>query len=52
LHGYGFDKDGIIEARPFEGAANEPYDSWPGNATQLWATALPLLKWARSKKLV
>lgn len=51
LYGYGF-VNGEIVAQGLVGKENEPYDSWPGNATQLWATALPLLVWADSRHLV
>ncbi len=51
LYGYGFDK-GEIVAKALVGKENEPYDSWPGNATQLWATALPMLVWADARRLL
>lgn len=47
LHGWALER-GKLVARPFEGAENESLEAWPGNATQLWATALPLVRWARS----
>ena len=51
LYGYGFD-NGRLVAKGLVGKPNEPYDSWPGNATQLWATALPLLVWADARHLL
>ncbi len=51
LYPYGFDS-GQLVAKSFVGKPNEPYDSWPGNATQLWATALPLLVWAHGRGLL
>jgi hypothetical protein len=55
LHGWDVKKgnSGLqIVAKPFEGAANETLEAWPGNATQLWATALPLVRWAYKSKLL